>query len=77
MRQTDIEAFLVLELGNRHWRWDGMDSFQRVLDDYSSDGMDVMRSSISITPEDNATILFTSGMSPCRMSLMISSGTAD
>ena len=77
MRQTDIEAFLVLELGSRHWQWEGMDSFQRVLDDYASDGMDVMHSPLSITPEDNATILFTSGMNSYWTSLMIYSGTAD
>lgn len=77
MRQTDIEAFLVLELGTRQWQWDEMDSFQRVLDDYTSDGMDVMRSPISITPEDNATILFTSGMYSCSMTSIIHSGKSD
>ncbi len=39
-----------------------MSSMEEVMQDYCNDGLEILQSAISIEPEDNATILFTSGI---------------
>lgn len=61
LRDTEINAFLVFDLNRNTRCWEGMRSFGETLDEYRGDGSDVLDSAISIFPEDNATIIFTSG----------------
>ena len=61
LQNTQINAFLVFDLNENARRWTDMKSFNETFDDYLGDGSNVISSSISIHPEDNATIIFTSG----------------
>lgn len=54
-------GFLVFDAveENRHWK--GMDSFQVVVEKFSEQKAAQVISGLHIGPEDNATIIFTSG----------------
>ncbi|KAF8973261.1 long-chain-fatty-acid-CoA ligase [Flammula alnicola] len=60
-RDTEIKNFLVLDLREGKNCWEGMKSFQESLDEYQNDGKEIIKSPVSIHPEDNATLIFTSG----------------
>lgn len=62
LRDTDNKTFLVLDVFNYHKQWDGMELYQECLDNYLGDGQDVIAQPMPICPEDNATIIFTSGL---------------
>jgi len=59
--ETDIEAMLVFDLHDSKPISEGMRYFEEKLHEYSSDGMHILTSPISILPEDDATLIFTSG----------------
>lgn len=58
---SQIQAFIVFDdhMLNNHWQ--GLLSFHQTLQQYHSDGTQVLSSIDTIKPEDNATIIFTSG----------------
>jgi len=60
-RETDVEAILVFDFQERKPSWDGMRYFEETLREYSADGTHILTSPISILPEDNSTVIFTSG----------------
>ncbi|KAF8200802.1 hypothetical protein BJ912DRAFT_582736 [Pholiota molesta] len=62
LQNTEINTFLVMDVPkNQQKHWEGMKNFQDCLDEYHSNGLDVITSPIPIHPEDDATIIFTSG----------------
>lgn len=68
-KEVGTVAFLVMEDTNRSWR--DMESFDEVVNAYSeqTDSQDLL--SEQIDPEDNATIIFTSGSYPhCTQNLL-------
>ena len=62
-QDSEIQAFIVFDDDgqNRNDHWPGLLSFDQTLQQYHSDGTDVTPVDI-IKPEDNATIIFTSGL---------------
>ncbi|KAG6837737.1 hypothetical protein H0H93_003539 [Arthromyces matolae] len=61
LRNSTTTAFLVFgELSSRR-EWRGMDSYFDALHNYQGDAVDIMAEDPEIQPEDNATIMFTSG----------------
>ncbi|CAA7257483.1 unnamed protein product [Cyclocybe aegerita] len=61
LQETDTTNFLVFDSLGPPRRWKQFHSFEESLQRYPDDGMEVLNSAISILPEDNATIIFTSG----------------
>ncbi|KAF8906525.1 hypothetical protein CPB84DRAFT_1813777 [Gymnopilus junonius] len=61
LHDTQINAFLVFDLHGNTRSWECMRSFTDSLNVYLGDGSDILDSTISIIPEENATIIFTSG----------------
>ncbi|KAF9475541.1 acetyl-CoA synthetase-like protein [Pholiota conissans] len=62
LRDTEINTILVMDVPkNQAKQWEGIHNYQDRLDQYHSNGLDVITSPISIHPEDDATIIFTSG----------------
>ncbi|KAG7088033.1 hypothetical protein E1B28_012069 [Marasmius oreades] len=57
--KNGTKAILVLESGKQTWA--NMSSWDENLEEFKSDGSSVLRESIKILPDDNATIFFTSG----------------
>lgn len=62
-QQTDVEAILVFDFQDSKPIWEGMRYFEDTLGEYFSDGMHILTSPIPILPEDDATLIFTSGRS--------------
>lgn len=60
-RDTGVKTFLVLDVSNYPKRWKGMQLFQECMEKYHGDGQEVITQPPSVYPEDNATIIFTSG----------------
>jgi long-subunit acyl-CoA synthetase (AMP-forming) len=60
-QETDVEAMLVFDLKDSRPIWEGMRYFEETLREYFSDGMHILTSPVSILPEDDATLIFTSG----------------
>ncbi|KAF9566756.1 long-chain-fatty-acid-CoA ligase [Agrocybe pediades] len=58
-RESQVQGFLVFDLKDNTRRWEGIMSFGESLDGYHMDGLD--KTYDSIVPEDNATVIFTSG----------------
>ncbi|KDR75885.1 hypothetical protein GALMADRAFT_1331600 [Galerina marginata CBS 339.88] len=58
---TEVKGFLVFEFKDSVKRWEGMKSFEQKLNDDHGDESEMIDSAISILPEDNATLIFTSG----------------
>ncbi|KAF9041971.1 acetyl-CoA synthetase-like protein [Hymenopellis radicata] len=54
-------AFLVLESHEGKGSWDSMESYNDVLSQYTGDGLWILQEDLTIEPEDNATVIFTSG----------------
>jgi long-subunit acyl-CoA synthetase (AMP-forming) len=59
-QDSEIQAFFVFDDRNNHWP--GLLSFDQSLQQYHSDGTEAIASVDIIKPEDNATIIFTSGL---------------
>lgn len=60
-RETGVEAMLVFDFQDSKPIWSGMRYFEETLREYFSDGMHIVASPISMLPEDDATLIFTSG----------------
>ncbi|KAF9463754.1 hypothetical protein BDZ94DRAFT_588309 [Collybia nuda] len=60
---TDVGAvrFMVIESHEGKGHWDGMDNWDEVMNRYQGDPSAIIRDDPGILPEDNATIMFTSG----------------
>lgn len=61
-QDSEIQAFIVFDDQNPNNHWPGLLSFDQSLQQYHSDGKEVITSADIIKPEDNATIIFTSGL---------------
>ncbi|KAJ3516840.1 hypothetical protein NLJ89_g878 [Agrocybe chaxingu] len=61
LQETETTDFLVFDSLGPLRRWKQIHSFEESLRRYPDDGLDILNSAISILPEDNATIIFTSG----------------
>ncbi|KAF9012333.1 hypothetical protein BDQ17DRAFT_1343710 [Cyathus striatus] len=60
--ETGTLAFFVLDSNDGTRQWSGMVSFQDVIDQYpDTEAREVLRNPPIVVPEDNATIIFTSG----------------
>ncbi|KAJ3742721.1 hypothetical protein DFH05DRAFT_1527316 [Lentinula detonsa] len=59
--KAGTKAFLVLEAREGKGLWSGMENWTTQFDEYKGDTQQVLKEDPQITPEDNATILFTSG----------------
>jgi hypothetical protein len=62
-QETAVEAILVFDFQDSKPIWEGMRYFEQTLREYFSDGMHTLTSPVSILPEDDATLIFTSGRS--------------
>ncbi|KAK0452880.1 uncharacterized protein EV420DRAFT_1645404 [Desarmillaria tabescens] len=60
-RVSGIEGYLVLEDHEGKGRWEGMDVWSKVFLQCHKDPGEILRDNPHIVPEDNATIIFTSG----------------
>ncbi|TFK43550.1 hypothetical protein BDQ12DRAFT_184901 [Crucibulum laeve] len=54
-------GFLVLEAQDGKGKWEGIQNWNAVLDEYTKDTSSILKKDPGILPEDDATILFTSG----------------
>lgn len=61
-QDSEIQAFIVFDDQSHNNRWPGLLSFDQCLQQYHSDGKEAITSADMIKPEDNATIIFTSGL---------------
>ena len=62
-QDSEIQAFIVFDDGQNHNdHWPGLLSFDESLQQYHSDGTEAIFPVDVIKPEDNATIIFTSGL---------------
>lgn len=62
-QDSEIQAFIVFDDDkNPNNHWPGLLSFDKSLQQYHSDGTDAITPVDIIKPEDNATIIFTSGL---------------
>lgn len=55
-------AFVVLESHEGKGQWRGMQTWVSVVDNYNGETAHILEQGPNILPEDNATIIFTSGM---------------
>ena len=62
-QETEIEAFIVFDDHKLNEQWEGLHSFDQCLQQYHADGTEAITTVSTIKPEDNATIIFTSGWS--------------
>lgn len=67
LQKSTITTFLVstsssVSQSARSWQNPMMPSMEEVMEGYSDDGSEILQPKISIEPEDNATIIFTSGI---------------
>ncbi|KAK0234423.1 hypothetical protein EDD85DRAFT_968866 [Armillaria nabsnona] len=60
-RESGASGYLVLEDHEGKGHWEGMDVWSKVFPNYLKDPGDILREDPHIIPEDNATIIFTSG----------------
>ncbi|PPQ67300.1 hypothetical protein CVT25_005884 [Psilocybe cyanescens] len=58
---TESISFLVFDFKEHRKAWEGMKSFSHSLNDYRVETVGVVGTPIVILPEDNATLIFTSG----------------
>ncbi|KAF8076364.1 hypothetical protein FPV67DRAFT_1471446 [Lyophyllum atratum] len=61
LAEAGVNGFLVLESQEGKGQWEGMQSWNSALDDYKGNTSEFLASNPEILPEDNATIVFTSG----------------
>lgn len=61
IRDTEVKTFLVLDVSNYRKHWKGIQLYQECLDNYRGGGQEVIAQPPAVYPEDNATIIFTSG----------------
>lgn len=59
--EEGIVRFVVIESHEGKGHWDGMENWDRVMHEYQGDASAVLREDPGILPEDNSTIIFTSG----------------
>ncbi len=64
-------AFLVLESHEGKGRWNLMESYDGVLSQYPGDGLWILQEELTIDPEDNATVIFTSGTTGLPSELLV------
>lgn len=62
LADTGVTGCLVLESDEGKGNWQGMRSWKHAMDEFKGDIDTVLREDLAISPEDNATIIFTSGM---------------
>ncbi|KAK0187411.1 hypothetical protein F5146DRAFT_1004324 [Armillaria mellea] len=60
-RASGASGYLVLEDHEGKGHWEGMDVWSKVFPNYVKDPGEILRDDPHIVPEDNATIIFTSG----------------
>jgi hypothetical protein len=60
--EAGAAGFLVLEAQEGKGKWNGMQVWEDALQDYKGDSRSILTNDPGIVPEDNASILFTSGM---------------
>ncbi|PBK66539.1 long-chain-fatty-acid-CoA ligase [Armillaria solidipes] len=60
-RASGASGYLVLEDHEGKGHWEGMDVWSKVFPNYLKDPEEILRDDPHIIPEDNATIIFTSG----------------
>jgi hypothetical protein len=60
-REVGTKGILVVESHEGRGEWKGMESWSRVLDNFIGDSREALDHDPCIAPEDNATIIFTSG----------------
>lgn len=61
-REAQTNGFLVIESHEGKGEWAGMKTWAAVFDAYKGDTQSILNEDFEILPEDNATILFTSGL---------------
>jgi acyl-CoA synthetase (AMP-forming)/AMP-acid ligase II len=59
--EAGTQGFLVLECHEGKGAWEGMKGWDDVLSAYRGDATKLLQQELEVTPEDNATIIFTSG----------------
>uniref|UniRef100_A0A8H8CLN0 Uncharacterized protein n=1 Tax=Psilocybe cubensis TaxID=181762 RepID=A0A8H8CLN0_PSICU len=59
--ESGSNGILVLESDEGKGQWEGMKTWKAAFDDYKGDSQEILSLDPALTPEDNATILFTSG----------------
>lgn len=60
---TGLKAFVVIEAHEAKGPWPGMETWSSLIDGYKGDVQRMLKHDPQIIPEDNATIIFTSGTS--------------
>ncbi|KAE9407012.1 acetyl-CoA synthetase-like protein [Gymnopus androsaceus JB14] len=60
---TGLKAFVVIEAHEGKGPWPGMETWSSLIDGYKGDVQRMLKHDPQIIPEDNATIIFTSGTS--------------
>lgn len=60
--EAGSNGILVLEAHEGKGKWTGMKTWRAAFDDYRDDPRKILSIDPNLTPEDNATILFTSGL---------------
>ncbi|PPQ63866.1 hypothetical protein CVT24_009492 [Panaeolus cyanescens] len=63
MAEIGCSGMLVLEHHEGKGEWKGMTAWDKAMQDYKGDPTKILKQDFKITPEDDATILFTSGSS--------------
>ncbi|KAF8165363.1 hypothetical protein B0H34DRAFT_688919 [Crassisporium funariophilum] len=61
VREAGSTGLLVLESHEGKGTWEGMKTWDAAFKDFDGDGRQILHEDPGVTPEDNATILFTSG----------------
>lgn len=61
VEQIGSTGFLVFDSTDGKGHWNGMTNFDNAIEDYRGETKSVLESNVKILPEDNATIMFTSG----------------
>jgi acyl-coenzyme A synthetase/AMP-(fatty) acid ligase len=59
--EAGVLRFMVFESHEGKGRWKGMENWDEVMSSYQGDTSTILKEDPGIAPEDNATILFTSG----------------
>lgn len=60
--EAKSNGILVLEAHEGKGKWDGMKTWVEALEEFKGDPRSVLSMELDIAPEDDATILFTSGL---------------
>jgi long-subunit acyl-CoA synthetase (AMP-forming) len=61
VRNVGTKGILVVESHEGNGGWRGMESWSHVLDSFTGDSREALDHDPCVVPEDNATIIFTSG----------------